>query len=462
MNNSKGISVISVIVTVIIIIMMSSITIFSGTNMLRSARESKAKERLEVIFEALVKEEDTLGIGDTSEERVLQDDDYIKMGLDYYAKGDEMPEVVFSKRIGGIDDTSDENKRTYHLKTYIDSSKNKSFEIDKEINVVNAKYSTDVLFDVSAGVNRPQLTSDMIAVNFSKSEIGEYVTDVYGETWYNYNSKSPNYANAEMKFTNDVTGKTETITYVWIPRFAYKIQDYYAENVMPTVPDSAIDIKFLKGTTNTCANGETISSEYKVHPAFTFGNTELAGIWVEKYAKETSDSISEVYADALNYYNTEKANSHLMKNSEYAAIAYLAQTCNSANASSTTSNFSGIFDVCTSITEYTATYVYYDGSITLNSNGSNLLNAEDKYKNEYAKAETTGTFNDANVDVYGDALVETSSGKNEHSAWYNSQTEEISSEKPFIARGYGTMFGYVSTDGEEENAQYRTVIIVNE
>lgn len=462
MNNSRGISVISVIVTVIIIIIMSSITIFSGTNMLNNARESKAKERLEVIFEALVKDESTLGIGDTSEERVLQDDDYIKMGLDYYAKGDEMPEVTFSKRIGGIDDTSDESKRTYHLKTYVDSGRNKLFEIDKEINVTDTTYSTNVLFDVSAGVNRPQLTSDMVAVNYSKSELGEYVADVYGETWYNYNSKSPNYANAEMKFTDATTGKTETITYVWIPRFAYRIQDYYKDKVMPNVPDSAIDIKFLKGTTDTCANGETISSEYKVHPAFTFGDTELAGIWVEKYAKETSDSISEVYADALNYYNAGKATSHLMKNSEYAAIAYLAQTCNSANASSTTSNFSGIFDICTSITEYTATYVYYDGSTSLNSNGSNLLNAEDKYKNEYAKAGTSGTFNDANSDVYGDALVETSNGKSTYSAWYNSKTEETSSEYPFIARGYGTMFGYVSTDGEEENAQYRTVIIVNE
>ena len=77
MKSSRGISVISVIVTVVIIIILSSITIFSGANMLNKARESKAKERLEVIYEALVKDELSLGIGDTSEERVLQDDDYI-------------------------------------------------------------------------------------------------------------------------------------------------------------------------------------------------------------------------------------------------------------------------------------------------------------------------------------------------------------------------------------------------
>ena len=461
MKSSRGISVISVIVTVVIIIILSSITIFSGANMLNKARKSKAKERLEVIYEALVKDELSLGIGDTSEERVLQDDDYIKMGLDYYAKGDEMPEVTFSKRIGGVDNAADTTKRTYHLKTYIDTNKTKPYEIYKELNVTDTKYSTSVLFDPVAGVNRPQLTSDMKPVTFSKSEVGEYVEDVFNTNWYSYDSKAPNYANMEIEVTSN--GHQIKKTYVWIPRYAYKIQDYYKENVLPNVPPTAIDIKFLKGTSNLDVDGNSLPNGYIVPLAFTFGDMALAGIWVEKYTTETSSTISNVFNEALDVYKKENvATSHLLKNSEWAAFAYLAQACGAAKScESTTNNLSGICDINSGEKEYIAAHIIDSNSNALKNNGSVLKDAENKYVDRFTTAGNWGSLNSTNPTSYADALVETSTGEGAKSAWYNSQTTQPNSEKPFIIRGTNdSLFGFSSSDGHENIAHYRTTIII--
>lgn len=461
MKSSRGISVISVIVTVVIIIILSSITIFSGANMLSKARESKAKERLEVIYEALTKDELSLGIGDTSEERVLQDDDYIKMGLDYYAKGDEMPEVTFSKRIGAIDDVSDTTKRTYHLKTYIDTNKTKPYEIYKERNSTETKYTTSVIFDSVAGVNRPQLTSAMKAITFGNSEVGEYVEDLFNQNWYSYDSKAPNYANMEIEVTSN--GHQIKKTYVWIPRYAYKIQDYYKENVLPNVPPTAIDIKFLKGTSNLDGDGNDLPSGYIVPTAFTFGDMPLAGIWVEKYTTETSSTISSVFNEALEVYKEENvASSHLLKNSEWAAFTYLAQACGAAKSvESTTNNLSGIYDINSGEKEYIAAHIIDSSSSALNNNGEALKSADAKYVDRFTTAGNWGSLNSTNPTSYSDALVETSTGEGANSAWYNSQTTQPNAEKPFIIRGTNdSLFGFSSSNGRENIAHYRTTIIV--
>lgn len=59
--------------------------------------------------------------------------------------------------------------------------------------------------------------------------------------------------------------------YIWIPRFAYKID-----------PDTNVmESKYIKGNSNIATNNTYIDSTWSVHPKFTTEDgTELTGIWV--------------------------------------------------------------------------------------------------------------------------------------------------------------------------------------
>ena len=276
MKNAKGVSIVSVIITIIVIIVLASITIYSGHNMLRQAKEDRAYDRLDVIYQAIKANEDILEIDDETDSGTLANDSdvYSQIGLDQFTKDKDMPTITYDKRVGGITDITNTSKRTYTLN---DGTYEKKYEYD----IVYTEYSTNIDFDMIAGINRPQLTEDMQAISYMGSSIEE-VQDIYKDRWYSYDSLTPNYANMRLN------GKE----YVWIPRFAYKIQEYYKEKNIPNIPESAISIIFINGTGNRDANGNEIPNTYVVHPAFTYGDYDLAGIWVEKTHNLTSSNIS--------------------------------------------------------------------------------------------------------------------------------------------------------------------------
>lgn len=212
-------------------------------------------------------------------------------------------------------------------------------------------------------MNRPQLASGMTRIMYEEPETGkngEVIRDGESgwqkENWYNYQSQQ--WANV---MTQDGS------MWVWIPRYAYIIND-----------DKTMDIKFLVGTTNkwyneTTGEEEELPAGYIVHPCFQNGSgtgyangewkTEIRGIWVAKFEaglpssssaeKTTSVSglansyypvfqgqkqsynyinVSQCYllakalaTDSGNPYGfTNSTDSHLMKNSEWGAVAYLS------------------------------------------------------------------------------------------------------------------------------------------
>ncbi|CCZ89340.1 unknown [Coprobacillus sp. CAG:605] len=132
--------------------------------------------------------------------------------------------------------------------------------------------------------------------------------------------------------------------YVYIPRYRYKL--FNANN--GTSKEQAIDIIFEKvGTekSNGMENGEWLT-----HPAFTFGNAELPGIWVGKFeASGTTDNytikpnqksltninISTMFntsrtatttKTSIYGTNSSTSDSHMIKNIEWGAAAYLANS----------------------------------------------------------------------------------------------------------------------------------------
>ena len=232
------------------------------------------------------------------------------------------------------------------------------------------------------GICTPKLGNNMVGVYWSdgsKNSNGTYkasltstakeiTSDQEGfswNDWYSYvagdnstDSKNSKWANAK----STVDGSY----FVWIPRYEYKLT---GKEIGGTGTDKAgtITIKFIDKTVKT-----PDKEEYKIHPAFTTNlqlggwDKEISGVWVAKYEmsmEQTTDNgatwnnvklkngnialsdttrtvskpnnyswnyinISNCFDNSLNYSTLQLtgSDSHLMKNSEWGAVAYLAQS----------------------------------------------------------------------------------------------------------------------------------------
>lgn len=180
-------------------------------------------------------------------------------------------------------------------------------------------------WDSTKRVNKPKLTEDMQGFYLDNEGNEIIVTEENYDNWYDY--ANGNWAQAKT---------ADGISWVWIPRYAYKIT-----SGVKTDGDKTIEIKFLQGNTNKDFAGTTISKNYPtvenaamtdfvVHPAFTDGtsnnfangewDSELEGIWVTAEVQPRTDIIT-AYTSLLEYDSNK--NSHLIKNSEHGAILYL-------------------------------------------------------------------------------------------------------------------------------------------
>lgn len=90
--------------------------------------------------------------------------------------------------------------------------------------------------------------------------------------------------------------------FVWIPRFKYAIPSGSGAR--------EISVSFESKAT-TKSTGSATGTDYLTHPAFSFGGTELAGIWVSKF--ETTGSITQI---------TSKPNQVPLVNQSISALFY--------------------------------------------------------------------------------------------------------------------------------------------
>ncbi len=321
------------------------------------------------------------------------------------------------------------------------------------------------------GWNKPVLTAGLTPVNWNGSS---WVSTTEANWDYNYNSvatatHSTVAGNGDGKWANAQTA--DGSLYVWIPRYSYKITsgEHAASqkswNSLDNPGTNKIEVKFSNGTTDDTSNS------YIKHPAFTFGTDELKGIWVAKYEASQGNTTSQVSAPTsstsvaksipgvaswrditvskmFDYaYNTYRnADSHLMKNVEWGAVAYLTNAIGripyvnnsssyitgnaggsqhatyyvpgTTNAwdtaggvkASTTHNVYGIYDMSGGAGEYVSAYVN-NGNSNLNTNASSLVNAATKYKDVYPIGSIDSEANNyaAWSSIKGDAVYETSS-----------------------------------------------------
>ncbi len=384
---------------------------------------------------------------------------------------------------------------TYYLHVLtVDKAGNAKETISGAITVKKPAVA-DGSFNSSKGVNSPDLADGKLTpIKWNGSSWVETTAD--DNSWYNYSTSSKQWANAK---TSDGS------MWVWIPRYAYQISSGYHSNSAGT-----INIKFMQGTSNTAADGYTSwdnssgQGNWNIHPAFNYNGTK-AGIWVAKFEASrnnaTSSSagsgstlkiqpgvqswrntnINDIFNTCKNY--NSSLNSHMMKNSEWGAVAYLAQSSygmngevwinpnsnhltgqagTSTNASGTTTTYAysdttygvkasttgtiyGIYDMNGGSDEYVAAYI---NNMASQQNGSSLASAPIYMKDTYSVGIDTDcqTNYEVQSNIYGDAVYETSNaGYSQKNAWHGDSTGFPWGSYPFITRG--GQYNYAESSG---------------
>ena len=408
------------------------------------------------------------------------------------------------------------NKLTYFkIIFYIDDNmlnsnnmKGQSFGARIDISVSQCpKNTVTPVYTDTSGANAPVLAEGMIPVVYDEG-LGYWIKADINAGWYNYTDKI--WANAVMVKTDATEGvecsksrsyymnapaytpvKEEDILayYVWIPRYKYKLFNAtYASGTSAQV----IDVTFENGTSTTgtvtctyASNGaETCQNKangnYYTHPAFTMINasgnkTELKGIWVGKFETTGSTTtptvkpgvsslrsitVANMYSAGKLFRSTDyitnnginQSDSHMMKNIEWGAVAYLKQ-----------SNYGlGITDIAlnNSFGFYTGRSSGDPSKIDVSSGGTYKYN-EPVVKKELV--EGTGTQLTVATPSSDNTYTWTNIGTSDSPIW-KSANQGISSSSTsltynFILTGKGVIsFDYsVSSEGDDYDYLYYTL-----
>lgn len=244
---------------------------------------------------------------------------------------------------------------------------NKTFTIKIHVYASNEMLpeQTKPNYKDSSGANIPELVEGMIPVKYDGNK---WVKADTSSEWYDYTKQE--WANAvtvtegtRSKYTNAASG-TEVLMedintmWVWIPRYEYQYTNLGTQYAGGTQDQPGeIKVNFLSGTRNIPSD----SANYKVHPAFTFGDKELTGLWYAKFEtggklsttcvnencnisniviKPSVTSLRERTLSTLFYaarsmqmnannpygFRSTSGNVHMSKNSEWGAVAYLSQS----------------------------------------------------------------------------------------------------------------------------------------
>jgi hypothetical protein len=397
-----------------------------------------------------------------------------------------------------------------------DDNQGKSFSAKLQVN--EYKEATQFYADAT-GASVPELYQGLVPVKYDASG-NTVVADIYDE-WYNYSTHNwanavlvncadstikNKYFDANMNILSSAVGTTITDSdilqyYVWIPRYKYLL--WNAEN--GSSDPQAISITF-EDKTATKSTGST-NGTWLTHPAFTFGTTELPGIWVGKFENSGTTTSLKILPDvtslknitvgdmfnatrnqeltyASNYgISSSEIDTHMMKNMEWGATAYLSSSiygrytdsstcissgcevvinnnsgyttgCSSSGcgwstngvSASTTGNQYGIYDMNGGAWEYVMGNMV-DSSGNYYPSSSGLSKPDTKYYDSYAYS--ASTYTDHARGQLGDATKETlKTFGSDVGGWYSDYARLPNGAYSWFIRG-----GYCSS-GADAGAFY--------
>ena len=414
--------------------------------------------------------------------------------------------------------------------TQAQNAKNKTEEAQAEEQNILSDYEnylsqyTNGGYVESKGVNAPVLKDGMELVTYNE-ETGNWETN-NSSSAYDYIAGEGTEDNNKSKWANaKVTIDGVDSYFVWIPRYAYKITYKNKDNISE---GGTIDVKFLIGTTDNyydekgelkkaqraVTGHEDTTSDYYVHPAFTNNvdlggwDSELTGIWVGKYETARVDATSQtegtdtkikiqpgissfrnetignMYTYARSY--STSLNSHMLKNSEWGAVAYLTHSQYGRNGAevtmnnssdyitgsaqisngttnnykseegvlaSSTGNITGIYDLSGGAYEVMA--AYYSGSSSLPNGSSFADSSSDEYSTAY---EISNEIRDYKL---GDATYETNGWNDDSDNLLNSYTGFFSRGGDYYSSFITGVFCFDRSDGSTvSNNSFRMCLAI--
>ncbi|MBQ9314569.1 MAG: hypothetical protein IJ220_06235 [Clostridia bacterium] len=300
MKKNKGITIISLIITIIVIIILAFVTIFYGLQKnADKAMETKSVYEVYSVIDAVVNRA-LLNRLNPSYYTFVGKSDFGSRSVD----GEEYKseDGWYLVNTSDLKDLGLDNVKGEYLVNYSDGSivsidpiayKGEVYyslnDLKREMGG-GATVLSQVEYDENKKVNKPVLSSGMVPVKISGGKWVVANTD--DDDWYDYSKDQMAWANVMLKdelvvdgFNNEqvrnaalseIVGKEvikEGSAYVWIPR-------YTATSLGET--ESEIIFSNLTNDTTT-ANGKT----YILPEAFTYSEggerIDLPGIWVSKY-----------------------------------------------------------------------------------------------------------------------------------------------------------------------------------
>jgi len=296
-------------------------------------------------------------------------------------------------------------------------------------NLTNTKTKCKVYFvkrykeDILNGTD-PIISDNLIPVTINDD--GNVIKANMEEEWYSYGNKE--WANAViLEDENIIYQNGEEIPesniesyFVWIPRYKYKIfnDGNYVDQTAVENRVQTIEIEFENKSTSV-SDGSTVGS-WLTHPAFTSFNSN--GMWVGKFetgykgatskqaaqVNNNDSSKIEIKPNVYSWRSVQIANaftasynyqrdmdSHMMKNTEWGAVAYLSQSKYGSQKSVRINNNSAYITGYSAVSEPTCGYI--GANEDCNKYESTTLNIDGAYTKRYNSdtgylASTTGNI----------------------------------------------------------------------
>ncbi|MCL2859523.1 MAG: hypothetical protein FWF46_02905 [Oscillospiraceae bacterium] len=392
-------------------------------------------------------------------------------------------------------------------------------------NIVTTTNSTGVIEIVWLDMNNnvianplpPKMASDMTPIKYDGTT--EETAGTYNNpdnNWYSYTAQTGSTDGQTSNWANAKTNADGSY-WVWIPRYAYRIvyfdgkdhaNDYrengYTETNKAWIQGYStvygmVDASgnLVNGTNPNIAPADRVQTagytDYIPHPAFLgsayidlgggFGDAKgISGFWVAKFEASQEDNkpaskpgvspwtniaVGDCYTNSLNYNPTN--NSHLIKNSEWGATAYLTDSKYGRNGTevtindyyvgatnssitgggtgttyattktvqSTTGNPTGIYDLNGGVYEYIAAFNKIGNPSYLSSYASSFASANGnstKYATAYSNLNTSYDYSIAgDVSHVGDGMREVAVSNN--TGWFSDYSTFVYYGFPFTGRG---------------------------
>ena len=310
MKNNKGISLISLIITIIVMLILAGIVIFNAWDkQVNKATFTKVYNEMQEVTTAVQQRHAAHRIDSTvypyvgtpyTDEAPIEIKG-VKYGDGYYwVTADDLAtlgirsvtrEYIINYNTGEVI-----SKEPIFLEEQVVYTIEELLQAEMEDHVSTAKGE----YDEEKGVNKPILSSGMIPVKYEYSTWT--VTSPDDPEWYDYSADASKWANVMLLDEIELLGMTneqvrnstldqlvgmevtkEGSAFVWIPRYTYKevggsYEVVYSRLTTDYVADGYVkNPAFYLGEYNGAETDTTPNSGYKG------GGQELTGIWISKY-----------------------------------------------------------------------------------------------------------------------------------------------------------------------------------